>query len=628
MRKNLLYSFLLFILTASTAFAQTIIYVTPAGAGDNSGSSWMNAVPGNQLQDKINAAGLSYDANNNNTTQIWVATGTYTPTLIPVFANNNDRHKTFLLKNGVALYGGFKGDEVNLSSRNMAKYPTILSGDIDNTPDDDGFNSYHVVISSGNNNTAVLDGFIIEKGSADNPALNNLIPANSGSGMYSTGSSAILKNNIFRKNHASLHGGGIMHLSTISSSLTIINNVFYNNSAIGNGGGIYSFTQNGGPSLSIINSTFNSNTAGAANGGGAIFNNGSTPAISNSIVYGNTANGVANNLDGTNAVVSYSLIETGNYTNGGNNLPGGTNPMFVNSSAGDLRLKPGSAAINKGDNTKVPAAPDNIDITGKLRILNNQVDMGAYETIYPTGADGIIYVKQDASGNFSGDSWNNAIPEVADALEVAQNNNNNADNTDNITQVWVAKGTYKPLYKPAGSADSRDATFLLQNGLKLYGGFAGTETLLNQRNNITNNPTILSGDINNTPLTTTDDAYHVLVSVSNNSSAVLDGFIIEKGNANGGGNVTIGGLSTTQNNGGGIHLRSSSPFLINNIFRDNSALLNGGGVYSISSSSVISNTIFSKNKSTTGGAMYNSASAPLIINSTFNNNSTPIAGNG
>ncbi len=57
-----------------------------------------------------------------------------------------------------------------------------------------------------------------------------------------------------------------------------------------------------------------------------------------------------------------------------------------------------------------------------------------------------------------------------------------------VKQIWVAKGTYKPAFA------NRDSAFIMRNNVASFGGFAGIETQLSQRN-WQLNPTILSGDI-------------------------------------------------------------------------------------------------------------------------------------
>src|SRR5690606_1386394 len=108
------------------------------------------------------------------------------------------------------------------------------------------------------------------------------------------------------------------------------------------------------------------------------------------------------------------------------------------------------------------------------------------QTITP--ASGILYVKQGvAGGNQSGDSWQNAVPELANALKWAKQNETRWTQTAPL-QIWVAKGTYKPMYTPedgknlsANPTDPRDKSFLMVNNVQLYGGFAGTETILTNR---------------------------------------------------------------------------------------------------------------------------------------------------
>jgi len=179
----------------------------------------------------------------------------------------------------------------------------------------------------------------------------------------------------------------------------------------------------------------------------------------------------------------------------------------------------------------------------------------------------------------------------------------------------------------------------------LYGGFAGTETLLTQRKPATN-ITILSGDIgvlNNN----SDNSYHVVAGGGTNNTAILDGFQIRGGNANsssfpdnaGGGmynngssptlrNMTFSGNSA--NSGGGIYNASSSnPTLINVTFNGNSATSLGGGIYNLLGNiSMLTNVTFSGNSANSGGGMFNGSSNPTLTNVTFSGNSVISLGGG
>ena len=98
--------------------------------------------------------------------ELWIAAGTYKPAGL-----GGSRLDTFLLKHGVAMYGGFVGSETQRAARDPAKNLTILTGDLneDDGPDfqntDD--NSYHVVTATGVMSSTVLDGFVIKSGNGN-----------------------------------------------------------------------------------------------------------------------------------------------------------------------------------------------------------------------------------------------------------------------------------------------------------------------------------------------------------------------------------------------------------------------------------------------------------------------------
>jgi len=248
----------------------------------------------------------------------------------------------------------------------------------------------------------------------------------------------------------------------------------------------------------------------------------------------------------------------------------------------------------------------------------------------------IIFVDADATGVNNGRNWTDAYTKLQDALSLAVSGD----------RIWVAEGTYKPDQGGSETPGDRGASFQLKNGVKIYGGFAGGEIRLDQRN-WQNNTTILSGDINTVGVDT-DNSYHVVTGSGTNSTAVLDGFTITAGNANG---------TVTAAYGGGMYNQAGSPIVANCTFEENNANYAGGGVFNYNNTpqfincrflqnSVnyygagvfndehtgprMTNCLFYGNQSgTQGGGMYNMIlSDPVLVNCTFGLNTASGLGGG
>ena len=263
---------------------------------------------------------------------------------------------------------------------------------------------------------------------------------------------------------------------------------------------------------------------------------------------------------------------------------------------------------------------------------------------------GLLFVDDDAPPEGDGKSWDTAYRFLADALVAA--------GKGQVGEIRVAQGVYQPdrdEANPDGTGD-REATFQLINGLALMGGYAGIDAKDPDARDIELYETILSGDLlgNDEPDFKNNDenSFHVVRGDAIDETAVLDGFSITAGNADGpgdqdqgGGMYNSDGASPTVTSctfvansadfvGGGMcNLQDSSPTVIDCTFNGNLAgspeaagsppedatFPSGGGMYnSEDSSPIVIGCTFVANAAAYGGGMTNSGnSSPTVIGCTF-----------
>ena len=244
-----------------TATITPIIYVD----GDNSsgdGTSWGSAFP--TLQQALSVASFG--------DQIWVAEGIYTP--------GSNRWDAFVMEYSVSVCGGFDGTETHINQRDIATHPTILSGDVNNTEEDDTDNSYHVVVSPAGYLSS-LDGLTITKGYANGGGA-----FSEGGGVMQNYGSMNLTNCTLIDNYASETGGG-MHVTGGATSISQC--VIDGNKSVA-GGGVYSL--NG--QVSIGQTTFVNNRANTFDVvvnvyGGGLYIDGGSLDITDSLFDANSA---------------------------------------------------------------------------------------------------------------------------------------------------------------------------------------------------------------------------------------------------------------------------------------------------------------------------------------------------
>jgi predicted outer membrane repeat protein len=258
-----------------------------------------------------------------------------------------------------------------------------------------------------------------------------------------------------------------------------------------------------------------------------------------------------------------------------------------------------------------------------------------------------IYVDADAVGLGNGSSWDDAYNDLQTALSFAVSG----------VEIWVAEGVYYPDKGFGQTNDDIASTFVLTDGVALYGGFdpgSGVDEW-NERDWETY-VTVLSGDIDendttdsNGVVTTTahivgSNAYHVVYVYYLTETALVDGFFITAGQAN--------NSSWPDDRGGGMHIENSSPAISNVIFSGNAAGSGGGMSYRYNSNPTLTNVTFSRNSATDGGGMFGSGNFtmtnvtfswntadrgggmrisdgdPTLTNVTFSSNSATLGGGG
>ena len=217
-----------------------------------------------------------------------------------------------------------------------------------------------------------------------------------------------------------------------------------------------------------------------------------------------------------------------------------------------------------------------------------------------------------ASGLNNGTSWANAYQgstAVATALTASVSGD----------QIWVKAGTYK-----ATATTSRTIWHSLKAGVAVYGGFAGTETMLSERN-VAANVTTLTGDLlgndNGTTTTMAENSYHIVGQTVAGGGAILDGFRVTGGNAN-------GATASNYDKGGGIIILSSaSPTVRSCDFIGNRCTFGGGAGYIFGAQGTFVDCTFTNNVGGSyGGAFDTNSTSVTWDRCTFTNNQASRAG--
>ncbi len=331
-----------------------------------------------------------------------------------------------------------------------------------------------------------------------------------------------------------------------------------------------------------------------------------------------------------------------------------------------LLLDAGEGKIYWTDTVTSAVHRGNMDGSGSVEDLAGDLD-GPWALAIVMVRE-IKYVDADATGANDGTSWEDAFNYLQNALSAAGLGD----------EIRVAQGIYKPdedSDNPTGTGD-REATFQLKNGVAIKGGYAGYGEADPDKRDVETYESILSGDLDSNDAEAGDpsdlltepnrleNSYHVVTGSDIDETAVLEGFTVRAGNANGsfidytgvGGGMFNDGHDSECNptvtectficnsavelGGGGMFNYEHgdgecNPILTNCTFVGNASASAGGGICNWGSSPVVADCTFAGNFADGGGGgMGNSsfgppdASNPVLTNCIFTGNSTTGGGGG
>jgi len=184
-------------------------------------------------------------------------------------------------------------------------------------------------------------------------------------------------------------------------------------------------------------------------------------------------------------------------------------------------------------------------------------------------------------------------------------------------ELWLKQGTYRTAISTATVEAARNASLTLMPGVRLYGGFAGTEELREHRDWL-RQPSVISGDVyddDGDALAVNDqrrneNTAHIfdLRALVHDTMTIFDGVTFVGGNAREGSDLA---------GGGAIVATGGCPRFNNCTFRSNAGLLGGAIHMAAYSRPRFEYCRFVYNRALEGGAVYLGATDSSGLGATF-----------
>lgn len=661
-----------------------VYYVTQNGNGIRSGGSIDNAACAMKLQTILTHAGetaIAYPDMN-----VVVKVAGYNGASFVYHANtlenpNDPQSYTYTIPYGVTLMGGYNDESNDWSDANRKPmtYKTVLSAiALSNSLDEPDINGYHTVTFGekpeswqGEDKKTIIDGIYLTDGKAT--AMTN-------TGNNIRGGGAIVPSwghvrNCVVRDCQAVEGGGLYLLpgATVSGTAIIGNTAEEGGGIYANATGVTSSNRS-----HMVSCTITDNEATSV--GGGVYMEGGALMSLNAVIWKNTApsdKNISGEITSTFEdeiwhkhleseiqeyyPFNYSFVETFELpSNFENTKMESADSYFANEErilkAYSLLIKSGmKAEYQTALVSALGIAPADMQYIAREQNGIERVDAGAYAfeggTLPTNKLITRIFVSQGTEiklpdnvnvDEYIGRSFYTPLTKLERALEYIRVVRNNGEaNNDTKFEILMAGGTYKPVLQrtsPTLPADQRLNSFIVPQGVSIYGGFSGKEmysSTADGQNDITSipgitspfkcnedinailenrefsdfnqnnirepwelaNQTILSGNINVSA--DAKNAYHVVFSndganPTKTSPITLDGITI-----------TDGETSNTLSN-----------------VQDQDEIGRGGGIYSNGVSYIVNRCRFTNNFAVRGGAIYIRDARLTAINSIFAGNGT------